>query len=183
MFISFENDQRGKTKAINGAISKTRQGTSETLHRIKNSRCAGVSTKDSSCVTNHYSTRHGGGECTHNSVGDVRSKAITCTPPKPDNPFMNVMLGDYTIDPDRGAACDIQEPMVAKQTERLFEQAGSGLIRNSDDIFHRSATSRQFVTNPSTTIPNDQSGFANWLYGNAPSFKTQHNSSSSPFNS
>jgi hypothetical protein len=91
---------------------------------------------------------------------------------------MNVMLNDYVANPRRPAACDIQDPSVVADAERLHDDAGNGLPRNSDDIFHRSASSRQFVTNPITTIPNDQGTFAQWLYGQGP--RTKRNNSGPP---
>jgi hypothetical protein len=99
--------------------------------------------------------------------------AAACTKPTRDNPFMNVLPFEYETNPDRSPACDIQRSSVQRRAEALFEQTGSlgGLPRNSDDIFHRSANSRQFVTNPVTTIPNDQTGFANWLYRKEPEVK------------
>lgn len=104
---------------------------------------------------------------------DKDSGAKACTKPSADNPFMNVLQSDYARSPDRGAACDLQDPAVARKSESLFVSAGSnfGLVRDSDDVFHRNASSRQFVTNPSTTIPNNQSDFAHWLYGTPPQCK------------
>lgn len=99
-------------------------------------------------------------------------KPVKCTRPTRDNPFMNVLATEYGTRPKRGAACDIQDERVKGRVESLFEEAGpTGLVRDSDDIFHRRASSRQFVTNPATTIPNDQGAFANWLYGKPPTCK------------
>ena len=99
------------------------------------------------------------------------STIIPCRKPSKDNPFMNVLQSDYSTSPNRGEACDIQDPAIASKAEKLFDQAGSGLVRDVDDVFNRRASSRQFVTNPSTTIPNDQTAFASWLYGSAPTCK------------
>lgn len=38
------------------------------------------------------------------------------------------------------------------------------LYKNVDDAFNRNSSSRQFYTTANTTIPNDQTGFAHWLY-------------------
>ena len=86
----------------------------------------------------------------------------TCTMPDRSNPFMNVLLSDYELDPARPRACDLSRPAVARAAEAMFEH---NLYRDSDDVFNRNASSRSFYTTPSTTIPNDQAGFANWLYG------------------
>ena len=32
------------------------------------------------------------------------------------------------------------------------------------DVFGKNQNQRQFITQPSTTVPNDQGAFANWLY-------------------
>lgn len=61
-----------------------------------------------------------------------------CTKPTNDNPYMNFTIGDQIINPNRPPACDIN------------------LIKNND---------RNFYTMPSTTLVNDQEGFANFLYG------------------
>ena len=52
--------------------------------------------------------------------------------------------------------------------ERNFEH---NVYRDVDDVFDRRSSSRQFFTTPNTTIPNDQSGFAKWLYERGPTCK------------
>ena len=106
----------------------------------------------------------------------IKIEDTTCTLPSKDNPFMNVLQSDYLSAPNKGSACDIQDPEVVRVAEKMFVKAGTGLVRDSDDVFNRKASSRQFVTNPSTTIPNDQAGFASWLYGTPPSCKTSNRS-------
>jgi hypothetical protein len=101
------------------------------------------------------------------------NKDDACTIPTRNNPFMNVLQSDYTSRPQRGPACDIQDQETLTRAEALF---GSGVVRDSDDIFHRRTSSRAFVTNPSTTIPNDQTAFARWLYGSEPTCKTRDRS-------
>ena len=39
------------------------------------------------------------------------------------------------------------------------------IYRDIDDAFDRKSSFRNFYTMPSTSIPNDQMEFANWLYG------------------
>lgn len=94
--------------------------------------------------------------------------APACSRPTLDNPFGNVMLSDYTVDPDRAPACDLQDPAVADEVDGLFEH---NLYRDVSDALHRAASSRQFYTNPSTTIPNDQGAFARWCYMTGPGCK------------
>lgn len=93
-------------------------------------------------------------------VDDITGES--CTMPNRSNPFMNVLLSDYESNPTRPRACDISRPKNAQAAEAMFEH---NLYRDADDVFNRNASSRNFYTTASTTIPNDQAGFANWLYG------------------
>lgn len=95
-----------------------------------------------------------------------------CTAPTLDNPFMNVLVTDYTDDPARPRACSLSRPDVAARAEAAF---GYDLYRPSEDVFDRVTTSRQFYATPSTTIPNDQGTFARWLYEQrGPTLKELH---------
>lgn len=85
-----------------------------------------------------------------------------------DNPFMNPTSIDMTYNPNRPSACDIDNPEVQKQIESNFN---ARLFRNVGDIYGKEASQREFYTVPSTTIPNDQTGFAEWLYGMGPTCK------------
>lgn len=89
-----------------------------------------------------------------------------CTKPTPDNPFMNVNLTDYTDFPNRPKACNVSKASTKKDIEKNFNER---FPRDVDDIYGKKMTDRQFYTMPSTTIPNDQKSFAEWLYvQNAP---------------
>lgn len=76
--------------------------------------------------------------------------STTCQMPTYDNPMMNVTLADLMDHRDRGPACHVEK------MERLFY--------DPDDVFDRRPMERQFYTMPSTTIPNNQTDFARWLY-------------------
>lgn len=91
-----------------------------------------------------------------------------CTKPTNDNPFMNVMLDDYTKNPNKNKACDITDPKVKKEVNDNFNK---GLLRDVTDIYGIQNSQRQFYTMPSTTIPNEQNNFANWLYNTGPTCK------------
>lgn len=88
-------------------------------------------------------------------------KTGECTKPNKTNPFMNVLLSDYNANPTREKACDVQSPKIKSKMEKYFTNE---LYRSVDDIFDKNYSYRQFYTNPCTTIPNDQEGFAKWLY-------------------
>lgn len=90
-----------------------------------------------------------------------------CQRPSSQNPFMNVLMTDYVKNPERPPACTINNK-VKKQVNKYFD---NNLFRNVDDIFHKNASDRQFYTTPNTTIPNDQTAFAKWLYKLGPTCK------------
>lgn len=86
-----------------------------------------------------------------------------CTSPDENNPFMNVLVSDYQTNPDRGEACDVDEEKIKNKMEKHFYK---DLYRGVDEVFDNNYSYRQFYTTPNTTIPNDQEGFAKWLYFN-----------------
>lgn len=96
----------------------------------------------------------------------------TCTIPTANNPFMNVLPSDYEDNPNRPPACDVNDPEVKKQMKTYFEK---GLYRDVNDPFERNNSQRQFYTMPSTTIPNDQTNFAKWLFGQENTCKDGNN--------
>lgn len=82
-----------------------------------------------------------------------------CNPPTRQNPFMNLLISDIESDPDH-IACK-PTPKVKKEIEKNFN---FNLYKDVDDVFNRRNSQRQFYTTPSTTLPNDQKSFAEWLY-------------------
>lgn len=91
-----------------------------------------------------------------------------CIVPTKNNPFMNLKYTDYQDDVERPKACDVEDEGTKKKMEDNFM---NNLYRDVSDVFGRNNASRQFYTTPSTTIPNKQNEFAQWLYGNMPSCK------------
>ena len=94
-----------------------------------------------------------------------RRTGEACAKPTKDNPYMNVLMSDSA---ERPPACDLGKSSVAKEAETNFS---GDLYRDVDDVFGRRSSSRQFYTTPNTATPNDRGGFAQWLYGDAPSCK------------
>lgn len=84
-----------------------------------------------------------------------------CVAPTEDNPFMNVLMSDYSNNVERNPACNIEERRIKKEIKTNFEKR---LYKNLDDVDDVENSFRQFYTTPSTTIPNDQENFAKWLY-------------------
>lgn len=86
----------------------------------------------------------------------------TCSRPTEDNPFMNFTMYDrITENTDKLPACNIEDIEVKKEMEDYFE---NNLYKDVSDVFNKRNSQRQFYTMPSTTIVNDQEGFAKWLY-------------------
>jgi hypothetical protein len=84
------------------------------------------------------------------------------TSPTENNPLMNVLVSDYAAFPTRPRALDAS---AADVKERAGKLTCRNLYRDSDDIYGKNADcERPYYTMPNTTIPNDQAGFANWLY-------------------
>ncbi len=92
------------------------------------------------------------------SGGGRGSSSASCVKPSKANPFMNVLNGD---DPYRDAACDPLDPEIKKNVEDKF---ASSMFYDVDDVWSRNNSGRNFNTTPSTTVPNDQGNFAEWLY-------------------
>ena len=86
-----------------------------------------------------------------------------CTQPTRDNPMGNVLLSDYVDNPKRPAAC--YYPTVKDKVKKFLNQ---GTPTDQADVYSsRNQAFRAFYSMPSTTIPNDQTGFAKAAYGSA----------------
>lgn len=83
-----------------------------------------------------------------------------CTMPTENNPFMNVRADEYKYNPDRPAACPINQ--VDNEIKYLFNK---NVPKDENDLWDHNNSQRQFYSMPVTTIPNEQGKFANWLYG------------------
>jgi len=117
-------------------------------------------------------------------VGDVfKDNGLTPPPsndvfdtPDSSNPFSNVLMTDYDFNTDKKPAppsynddinnsiIDNTKQMVANLnasqpdiTDKLFKDLG-------DELYFEQSM-RQFYSNPNTTIPNDQTSFADFCYG------------------
>lgn len=94
----------------------------------------------------------------------------TCRVPTKDNPFMNPPVTDLydssvplpcNMDPEYD---DPDGEIEKKVNQNIESKFNADLYRNIDDLFDVKNSIRQFYTIPAPTIPNDQEGFANWLY-------------------
>lgn len=89
------------------------------------------------------------------SVGNI------CQRPTPYNPFMNVLISDYTDGPNRPPACSLADDDIKAENDEYFNY---NLYKNVEDIWDKNNSQRQYITMPWTTIPNDRDTFQKWLY-------------------
>jgi hypothetical protein len=83
------------------------------------------------------------------------------TPPTARNLFMNVLLDEIKYNPGRPEAAPVDNPTVKQTMDDYFRVQW---FSDPTDVFGKNQSQRQFVTQPSTTVPNDQGAFADWLY-------------------
>ncbi len=95
--------------------------------------------------------------------GFVGSAAATL--PTQANPFMNVLIPEIKYDPLRPEAAPIDEPQVKQELDDFFRV---NFFNDPTDVFGKSQDQRQFITMPSTSIPNDRESYQNWLYNIVP---------------
>jgi hypothetical protein len=111
------------------------------------------------------------GELTEAPIVDARSVNGTYVPdvvgevgrtdPTAANPFMNVLISEISDNPYRNPASSVQGVRVKAQLDDYFDTM---FASDPGDVFNHTQSQRQWYTMPSTTIPNDQGSFANWLY-------------------
>jgi hypothetical protein len=85
-----------------------------------------------------------------------------CTRSTIENPFMNPSVVDIVYKPNRPEACDITKPEIKTVVDQNFSER---VFKDATDIWGKNYAAREFYTMPSTTIPNKQGEFAEWLYG------------------
>ena len=84
-----------------------------------------------------------------------------CQKPTNENPYMNINITDFNTQNEKDKSCDINDEEVKNDVIEKFNQ---NLYRNVSDLYGKNNSERQFYTLPVTTVPNDQKGFAEWLY-------------------
>jgi hypothetical protein len=101
-------------------------------------------------------------------AGDVGEKYVPDiigssgrTIPSDANPFMNVLISEISDNPYRNPAASVQGARTRGELDSYFETM---FYSDPGDTFGHTQSQRQWITMPSTTIPNDQESFQNWLY-------------------
>ena len=91
--------------------------------------------------------------------------------PTKDNPFMNIMIDDYKKNPNRESLNKANNYINKKLNKEISKKFNHNLYTDFDKLYNVKNAQRQFYTNPVTTIPNEQTKFANWLYKLPPTCK------------
>ena len=101
------------------------------------------------------------------NTGEFRTTLGECSNPSINNQFMNI--NQITDNKQKPEACKYYDkPEVASKVEKDFEH---NLYRDVSDLYNKRNSQRQYYTMPSTTIPNEQTSFAKWLYLSPPTCK------------
>ena len=88
-------------------------------------------------------------------------EVATTTTQNARNPFQNIAVDDYKYAPTRSAAPDITSTESKVALDAMFR---TQWYSDPTDVFGKTQGQRMFVTQPNTTIPNDQKSYQNWLY-------------------
>ena len=92
---------------------------------------------------------------------DTNANYSSSTKPTAKNPFMNVLINEIKYNPSRPPAQDINNSAIKTQLDDFFRFSW---VADPTDVFGRSQSQREFYTMPSTSIPNDQASYQDWLY-------------------
>jgi len=87
--------------------------------------------------------------------------------PTTTNPFMNINLITSDKTQEKAPPSWNNEELQKK----IEDKFGYNLYRDVGDLYGKSNSQREFYTMPSTTIPNNQTSFAKWLYNTGPTCK------------
>ena len=100
-------------------------------------------------------------------------------PTKESNPLGNILLTDYGDNPDRKSAAPSFNPeivddinaKVKNNTNEMNHVDNNELFSGLGNSVEFEDSMQRFYSTSSTTIPNDQGAFGNYLYGDMPSCK------------
>jgi hypothetical protein len=87
-----------------------------------------------------------------------------CEAPTKNNPMANVLISDYTEYPDRPGAC--YYPKVQNEIAHILDDPGIPIApQDRVDGYRGTFGLSRLNSMPATTIPNDQTGFAQAAWG------------------
>jgi len=79
----------------------------------------------------------------------------------PNNPYMGVLVNEVLDNPTKPPAATVDTSDMAR---RLSDDTQGRLYGDPGDVFQHMQNQRTWVVPPSTSIPNDQESFQNWLF-------------------
>ena len=166
----FRLDQLENIRAQQGPNTKLNNLTNEQLQTLKNK--LGMGQEMGMKVSGEKGNINGNMGYTNGNINNMMDEDFknllnikTCSKPNNNNPFMNPLVYDSRT---RDMGCDSVKPEIQEQIEYEYNKY---CIKDISDIFNHNSGRRQFYTMPSTTYPNNQGGFANWLYKTPPTCK------------
>jgi hypothetical protein len=84
-----------------------------------------------------------------------------CRLPTKDNPFSNFMFGDdYSKENEFSSACEYDSVK-----DDVKDKFNDDLYKSVYDVFDKENSQRQFYSMPNTKVVNEQTEYAEWLYG------------------
>jgi len=117
---------------------------------------------------------------THDNGADIPTNAADIFDvPQSNNPMSNVLLTDYQTNPQKRPAppCILTNDQTNLVTSAIQKMNPTNpylderLFMGTGDRLEFDQSMRSFYSTPSTTIPNDQQGFADFCYGGMVSCK------------
>jgi hypothetical protein len=120
-------------------------------------------------------------EILKNSANDLKNMTVFDTPTSL-NPLSNVLMTDYDYNPEKKPAPpafnqNTQDAILENAKQLVMEanpdqpDIADKLFRSLGDQLVFEQSMQPFVSNPATTIPNDQAAFAEFCYGSMISCK------------
>jgi hypothetical protein len=115
-------------------------------------------------------------------INKYQTDPHTFDKPSETNPFSNVLIPDYDFNPNKKPAPpafnENTNQSILENAKKLVQQANPGqpdiadkLFKDLGEQFIFEQSLQPFYSNPGTTIPNDQAGFADFCYGSMVSCK------------
>jgi len=113
---------------------------------------------------------------------DAMAATDVFQPPEPSNPFSNVLISDYSANPNKKPAPPAYNRTVSEdilaQAKQLVRQShpnnpdiADKLFQDLGDQYEFEQSLRPFYSTANTIIPNDQNAFAQYCYGSMISCK------------
>ncbi len=104
---------------------------------------------------------------------DYEKNASKFTEPQKNNPLMNVLLPEIKYNPKRKMAAPSFNRTVEKKINKMAGNVGPDprLFLDLGDTVSFEQSMRNFYSTANTKVPNDQTAFAKYCYGDMPSCK------------